>query len=49
MTEYAAAGDDVPSNIPRLAKPFWQVDLAARVNDLLRPTPDSTAHLHVVK
>ncbi len=49
VTGYAAAGDDVPPDVPRLAKPFRQVDLAARVDDLLRPTPDSAAHLRVVK
>ncbi len=37
VTGYAAAGEDVPVDVPRLSKPFRQVDLAARVNDLLRP------------
>jgi signal transduction histidine kinase/CheY-like chemotaxis protein len=35
ITGYAAAGDDVPADIPRLAKPFRQVDLASRVDELL--------------
>lgn len=35
VTGYAAAGQDVPADIERLAKPFRQVDLAARVNRLL--------------
>ncbi len=39
VTGYAAAGEDVPLDIPRLAKPFRQVDLAARVDELLRTRP----------
>ena len=35
VTGYAAAGTDVPADVPRLAKPFRQVDLAARVDELL--------------
>jgi C4-dicarboxylate-specific signal transduction histidine kinase len=37
VTGYAAAGEDVPADVQRLSKPFRQVDLAARVDDLLRP------------
>lgn len=37
ITGYAAAGEDVPADVVRLAKPFRQVDLAARVDELLRP------------
>ena len=36
VTGYAATGEDVPLDVPRLAKPFRQVDLAARVDELLR-------------
>ncbi|WP_380788221.1 ATP-binding protein [Sphingomonas sp. R86521] len=39
VTGYAAAGEDVPVDVQRLAKPFRQVDLASRVDDLLRPSP----------
>ncbi len=39
VTGYAAAGEDVPDDIIRLAKPFRQVDLAARVDELLRQSP----------
>ncbi|MDR6128399.1 ATP-binding protein [Sphingomonas sp. SORGH_AS_0438] len=39
ITGYAAAGEDVPADVPRLAKPFRQVDLAARVDDLLTAAP----------
>ena len=35
VTGYAAAGEDVPDDVTRLAKPFRQVDLAARVDELL--------------
>jgi signal transduction histidine kinase len=48
VTGYAAAGEDVPADVQRLAKPFRQVDLAARVNDLLRPTPSSRPRLRAV-
>ncbi len=41
VTGYAATGEDVPGDVTRLAKPFRQVDLAARVNELLRPLRDS--------
>ena len=36
ITGYAAAGDDVPPDVPRLAKPFRQVDLAGRLDELIR-------------
>ncbi|KQT35270.1 hypothetical protein ASG29_03965 [Sphingomonas sp. Leaf412] len=36
VTGYAAAGADVPVDVARMAKPFRQVDLAARVDELLR-------------
>jgi signal transduction histidine kinase len=39
VTGYVATGEDVPADVQRLAKPFRQVDLAARVDDLLRPPP----------
>jgi PAS domain S-box-containing protein len=35
ITGYAAAGKDVPDDVPRLSKPFRQVDLAARLDELL--------------
>ena len=35
VTGYAAAGDDVPADVPRLAKPYRQIDLAAKVDELL--------------
>jgi CheY-like chemotaxis protein len=38
VTGYAAAGSDVPPDVPRLTKPFRQVDLAARVDELLQPS-----------
>jgi signal transduction histidine kinase len=36
ITGYAPAGGDVPADVPRLSKPFRQVDLAAKVDELLR-------------
>ncbi len=35
ITGYANAGEDVPADIPRLGKPFRQVDLASRIDQLL--------------
>jgi CheY-like chemotaxis protein len=35
ITGYAPAGGEVPADVPRLSKPFRQVDLAAKVNELL--------------
>ncbi|WP_267396121.1 MULTISPECIES: PAS domain-containing hybrid sensor histidine kinase/response regulator [unclassified Sphingomonas] len=41
ITGYAARGEDVAADVPRLTKPFRQVDLAAKVHDLLhRTAPD---------
>ncbi len=37
ITGYANAGEDVPADVPRLSKPFRQVDLAARLDELLAP------------
>ncbi len=48
ITGYAATGADVPTNVPRLAKPFRQVDLSARVDELLQSPPGGRA-LRVVK
>jgi CheY-like chemotaxis protein len=46
ITGYAAAGDDVPPDVPRLSKPFKQVDLAAKVDELLRKNhPQTTLRL----
>lgn len=35
VTGYAATGADVPSDVPRLAKPFRQADLAGEIHALL--------------
>jgi CheY-like chemotaxis protein len=35
LTGYANVADDVPGDLPRLAKPFRQAELAARVEALL--------------
>jgi CheY-like chemotaxis protein len=48
VTGYAAAGSDVPADIPRLAKPFRQVELAARVDALLRPPTRAGGHLRAI-
>jgi signal transduction histidine kinase/FixJ family two-component response regulator len=48
VTGYAAAGQDVPPDVPRLAKPFRQVDLAAKVDELLRPAHPSRPRLRAV-
>jgi signal transduction histidine kinase len=50
ITGYAATGADVPGDVPRLAKPFRQVDLAARVDALLhQPLPKGSKGLRVVR
>ncbi|MGU3391260.1 ATP-binding protein [Sphingomonas sp. M1A8_2b] len=49
VTGYAAAGDDVPADVMRLGKPFRQVDLADRVNQLLRIQPSGGRRLRVVE
>ncbi len=49
ITGYAAAGDDVPADVPRLAKPFRQVDLAARVDELLRAPSSGKPRLRAVE
>lgn len=48
VTGYAAAGDDVPTDVMRLGKPFRQVDLADRVNQLLRVQPTGARRLRIV-
>ena len=35
VTGYAAKGEDVPSGVPVLSKPFRQADLARMLNELL--------------
>lgn len=35
ITGYAATGEDVPADVPRLSKPFRQADLAGRIHELL--------------
>ncbi|WP_375393872.1 ATP-binding protein [uncultured Sphingomonas sp.] len=49
ITGYAAAGKDVPRDVPRLAKPFRQVDLAARIDELLRCTEPGKVKLKAIK
>ena len=48
ITGYAAAGEDVPPDVPRLAKPFRQIDLAARLDDLLTRKPRTKPRLRAV-
>ncbi len=49
VTGYAAAGEDVPDSVIRLAKPFRQTDLAARVDELLRQAPPGRPKLRAVE
>lgn len=49
VTGYAAAGEDVPSDIPRLAKPFRQRDLATHVDALLRSISPGKVELRSVQ
>ncbi|MGI4950121.1 MAG: ATP-binding protein [Janthinobacterium lividum] len=49
VTGYAAAGEDVPADVSRLAKPFRQVDLAARVDDLLHPAARPAMRVHAAE
>ena len=49
ITGYAAAGNDVPADVPRLAKPFRQFDLAARIDELLRGVPIGKVKLRAVE
>jgi C4-dicarboxylate-specific signal transduction histidine kinase/CheY-like chemotaxis protein len=39
ITGYAAVGDDLPPEIMRLSKPFRQLDLSARLDELLGSSP----------
>jgi CheY-like chemotaxis protein len=48
VTGYAAAGEDVPADIVRLAKPFRQVDLAAKVDELLCAATAAPRRLRLV-
>jgi signal transduction histidine kinase/ActR/RegA family two-component response regulator len=48
ITGYANAGEDVPADLPILAKPFKQVDLVARIDALLRRPDHAAAKLRVV-
>ena len=48
VTGYAAAGDDVPADVVRLAKPFRQVDLAARVDELFKASSTKSVTLRSV-
>ncbi len=45
VTGYAAAGEDVPDDVLRLAKPFRQVDLARRLDELIRHPTERKAHM----
>ncbi|WP_174273382.1 PAS domain-containing hybrid sensor histidine kinase/response regulator [Sphingomonas bacterium] len=49
VTGYAAAGEDVPPDVMRLAKPFRQVDLADLVDDLLKRRSHEKRRLRVVE
>jgi signal transduction histidine kinase len=51
ITAYANAGLDVPVDVPKLAKPFRQADLAARLNELLDSgvSAKGQKHLRVVE
>ena len=49
ITGYAAAGEDVPADVPRLSKPFRQVGLAAKVDELLKSRGRRKAHLRAVE
>ena len=49
ITGYAATGFDVPADIPRLAKPFRQVDLAVQVDELLRSSTTGRPRLRAVE
>jgi len=49
ITGYVAAGEDVPDDVPRLAKPFRQVDLAARLDALLRGEGAETPRVRVIE
>ena len=50
ITGYANAGDDVPEDVPRLSKPFRQIDLSTRIDALVKQsaTARSGARLRVV-
>ncbi|MFS0773239.1 ATP-binding protein [Sphingomonas sp. 1P08PE] len=48
ITGYAATGEDVPDDVPRLSKPFRQVELATRVDELLHRPDDRPRRLRVV-
>ena len=47
ITGYANAGDDVPPDVPRLSKPFRQVDLTARIDELVRTGTASGARSRI--
>ncbi|WP_267380565.1 MULTISPECIES: hybrid sensor histidine kinase/response regulator [unclassified Sphingomonas] len=49
VTGYAATGEDVPDDVVRLGKPFRQVDLADKVDELLRQRPANGRRLRVVE
>ncbi|UAK25702.1 hybrid sensor histidine kinase/response regulator [Sphingomonas nostoxanthinifaciens] len=48
VTGYAAAGEDVPADVARLAKPFRQVDLARRLDELIRSSTVRKPHLRAM-
>ena len=49
ITGYAATGEDVPDDIPLLSKPFRQVDLAAKVAELLHSGRRARPQLRAVE
>lgn len=48
ITGYANAGEDVPADVPRLSKPFRQIDLASRLDELLTSAPERGPNLRTV-
>jgi signal transduction histidine kinase len=49
VTGYANAGEDVPPDVPTLAKPFRQVDLAARLDELVGRAQQGPGRLRAVQ
>ena len=43
ITGYLNSGEDMPGDLPRLAKPFRQADLASHVARLIEPAPETAA------
>jgi signal transduction histidine kinase len=49
ITGYANAGADVPADLPLLSKPFKQIDLVHRIDDVLRVRPAIAPKLRAVE